>query len=209
MPFDLGFNARATAIYVTDGAEGVPCLAENYPHTYTNGNGNSINAGWTPNWNASGYDRAATNDPRLAGINNIANGGAGTSTFVVDLSSGSAPGAGTYTVDLAMGDAVNDQRQDFLLKDGTTTKIDGTNGGAGINTTAGHFLDATVTDVAATTTWTGTPTSVTFAGTTVNLVVGPDSCGGNSQLAHFRLTLQAAGATAFPPRMLMLTGVGA
>lgn len=198
MPFDMGFNARSTAGYVTDPSWGVPLLAENYPKTYTNGDGYSVNGGWSPNWNASGYNRASGNDPRLAGINNIANGGAGTSTFTVDLSSGSAPGAGTYTVDLALGDASANQKQDFILKDNTTTKIDGTNGGSGIATLAGHFIDATITDVAATTTWTGTTTSVTFATTTVALVVGPDSCGGNSQVAHFRLTLVSGSGSIVP-----------
>src|SRR6185503_21011020 len=102
MPFDMGWNYRASAGYVTDNIHyGVPVLFEIYPHTYTNGDGQSVNAGWDIT-SSSVADRASGNDPRIAGINY---GTSGTRVFTVDLASGSAPGAGAYTVDIAAGDA--------------------------------------------------------------------------------------------------------
>jgi hypothetical protein len=190
MSFDMGFNFRGTAGYVTDQAYAVPVLGEAYPHTYTNGNGDSVNAGWT-SAPAGIANRAAGNDARLAGINYSQNN-LGACDFQVDLSSGSAPGAGTYTIDLAFGDASFANDQDFRVLDNTTILIDG-GGGTPIHTATGHYLDATVTDVAATTSWTGTTVNKTFATTTCLLRNAvPPGAASNSTAAHFRLT--AAGA---------------
>lgn len=194
MAFDMGFNFRATAGYVTDPAYGVPVLAEAYPHTYTNTNGYSINAGWTvaPTGNEN---RDATADPRIAGINYKSADG-NLSEFKVDLSSGSAPGAGTYTVDVAIGDLAAAHNNDFKVRDTTTVLIDGTNGTTGINTAAAHFLDATVTDVGPLLiTWVGTTVQKTFATTVAAVGIGFNNVGGdnNTCLCHFRLTLAAAG----------------
>jgi hypothetical protein len=161
-------------------------LGEDYPHTYTNGDGYSINAGWTTT--PSKLDRANTNDPRLAGIIYSQNPDAD-HHFHVDLSSGSAPGAGTYTIDVAVGDAGNSWTQNLTIKDNTTTLI--TIGP--VTPATGHFIDATGADVAATTTWTGATASKTFASTDcwVDLLA---PLGGNlTSLAHFRLTLQGGG----------------
>ena len=201
MAFDMGWNFRATAGYVTDDAHyGVPGLSETYPHTYTNGDGQSVNGGWDVSVAALDLDN--TNDARLAGINFATSGVV--RTFTVDLASGSAPGAGDYAVDLACGNAVfSTPKVDFKLFDNATLLIDGTNGGAGFNPAADHYRDATLTDVAATSSWTGTPVTKTFASTTVIFGHGYDNIGDNWQVAHFRLTLQAGGAVAVPPMIAL------
>ena len=184
MAFDMGWNPRGTAGYVTDQSFAVPFLNEAYPHTYTNVDGYSVNAGaliWL-----SSIDRDSSNDPRLAG-RGATNSESGRG-IQIDLSSGSAPGAGPYTIDLAMGDIEGPWTQDFQVLDGATVLIDGS---AGYVTAAHHYIDATLTDVAATTTWTGTPVSKTFAGTTAKIVLGST---GVVTLAHFRLTLEGSAA---------------
>lgn len=180
MAFDMGFDFRSTSGYVTDPSYGVPVLAETYPHTYTAANGYSINAGWSAAPNA--LDRVNTNDPRIAGANWTST----SKTFQVDLSSGSAPGAGDYSVDIAAGDPGNSNPVNFDLKDNTTSLIY-RSGYFGL--AANEFMDATLTEVTATTTWTGTPVTKTFASTTANLVISPDNVG-FSMMAHFRLTLE-------------------
>ena len=189
MPFDMGFNFRSTAGYVTDGAEGVPVLGEAYPHTYTNTNGYSINAGFT-NAVQAALDLSSTNDPRIAGANRIFTDQPPNpvTTFKADLSSGSGPGAGDYTLDLAEGSPTEARRVDFTVTDTTTVLI---NGAVGANTSgAGKFYDATLTEVTASTTWTGTPVSKTFTTTDARVNMGVTGVGGwLSYLAHFRLTL--------------------
>lgn len=180
MPFDMGFNFRSTAGFVTDQAYAVPMLAEVYPHTYTNGNGDSVNAGWL-NAAENKVDRSNTNDARLAGI-----GFGATNDFQVDLSSGSAPGAGTYTIDMAAGDQGGTQTIGFTVRDNTTVLITVPSQ----SVTAGHFLDATVADVTASTTWTGATASKTFASTNCNV----HQTGSAIFLAHFRLTAAGGGA---------------
>jgi hypothetical protein len=202
MAFDMGFNARGTAGYVTDGPEGVPLLGESYPHTYTNGNGDSINAGF--DGFAGIIDWDSTNDPRIAGGNYSSTGGR---TFTVDLSSGSAPGTGNYTVDLAFGDPTTGRSHNFELRDTSTVLIDGTNGGTQYTTQADEYIDATLALISATTTWTGTTVSKTFATTTANLVYNVQ--GTNlTILAHFRLTLQAGAAQAIFTQDHIGRGIG-
>lgn len=183
----MRFNFRLTSGFVTDDGEGVPVLGETFPHTYTNGNGFSISAGWdgTPGENV---DRTNTNDPRIAGIN--AHGSI--RTFTVDLSSGSAPGAADYIVDIAAGDATNFRKSAYKLLDNATLLIDGSGAGVGTNTPGGQFLDATASIITASTTWTGTPVTKTFATTTAKLVNNPDSIGTTTCIAHLRLAKVAA-----------------
>lgn len=187
MSFDLGFDFRNSGVFVSDAAFAVPVIGEAYPHTYTNANGDSINAGFSGATDFGTVNRSNTNDARIAGVNY--SGNAAVKTFTVDLSSGSAPGAGTYTVDLAMGDTSgNGDTQKFQLLDNTTVLIDAN---AGITVAGGHYVDATLADVAATTSWTGATASKTFATTTVKLTAGV-SGSGYTRYAHFRLTLQGA-----------------
>lgn len=200
MAFDMGFDFRNTAGFVTDPAYGVPVLAEAYPHTYTNGNGLSINAGWSV-LPQGAEDRAAGNDPRIAGENFRSNSGPA-STFTVDLSSGSAPGAGTYSIDLASGGVNQTSVVDFKLFDNATLLIDGTNGGAGTSIGVGHFLDASLADVTASTTWTGTPVTKTFATTTVNYTMAIDGLTDFSYLSHLRLTLQGGLSVTVDPLVI-------
>jgi hypothetical protein len=183
MAFDMGFNFRGTSGYVTDPSYAVPVVGESYPHTYTNGDGKSINGGWT--LAVSILDRDDTNDPRLAGINYHF---ASAREFQIDLSSGSAPGAGTYTVDVAYGDAGGGHTGiAYRVKDNTTVVIDGTTGGLGTTTAEDEYLDATVSKITATANWTGTTVNIAFATTTV--AVEPVAISDASTLAHFRLTL--------------------
>jgi hypothetical protein len=191
MPFDLGFDFRSTAGYRTDPPYGVPALAEVYPHTYTNANGYSINAGSVGGDITNPGDYSATNDPRIAGKNGRGNDG-NPKDFRVDLASGSAPGAGNYTVDIAFGDPLFTTNANFKLRDTTTVLIDGTNGATGyFALTVNQYLDASLALVAGGATWTGTPVAVTFATTTANLTLNYYSGGGQDEIAHFRLTLAA------------------
>lgn len=207
MAFDLAWDFRNTAGYVTDPAYAVFCAHNTaYPHTFTNGNGDSINGGWATAPGGSS-DHSATVDARLAGINYRANDGGAGATFQVDLSSGSNPGAGTYQVDLAIGDiAGQDDWHFFQLLDNATVLIDGTNGGSGYNLTGGTYKDATLATVTASTTWTGTPATKTFASTTVNLVIGVGNHANFTRLSHFRLTLQGGAAAPTFRRNLSMLG---
>lgn len=207
--FDMGFNFRLTAGFPTnpDPNYSVPVLGEAYPHTYTAANGFSINGGFTVN-NGGDVDSASTNDPRIAGYHYNANTPVSPSNFQLDLSSGSAPGSGSYVTDFALGFASGASvTTDAQLQDDTTTLIDATNGGTGYAMTINHYIDATLADVTATTTWTGTPATVAFATTTVNLKANIDSLAGTyTCFAHFRLTKQTT-AVSGPPQRTM-TGVG-
>lgn len=189
MAFDMGFNYRNTAPFVTDGTYAVPVIREAYPHTYTNVDGYSVNAGFSNITPVTGANAASGNDPRIAGYNYIDPGNE--VTFQVDLSSGSAPGAGTYAVDFALGAADGGTfNQEWVLKDDTSALITVT----GVTTSAGHYYDATVTNIAATTTWTGTSVNKVFASTTANFIGNVAAPAGYSGVAHFRLALQAGGA---------------
>jgi hypothetical protein len=201
--FDMGFDFRGSSGFVTDPAYAVCVLATDiYPHTYTSSNGDSGNGGWDSS-GMQNLNDSSSNDPRIAGSNYTSSGT--THTFIYDLSSGSAPGAGPYAVDFALGDAGNSATQDAILKDNTTALITITS----TATTAGHFIDATGTNVAATTTWTGTTVNKTWASTTVNFALNPSSAAIFTTLAHFRLTAAggSGGTTATTPQRTM-TGVG-
>lgn len=187
MAFDLGWDCRFSSGLVTDPAYACFENAQAYPHTYTNANGDSINAGWQASIFVQ--DRSAALDPRLGG--NAFNATGGPLVFQIDLASGSAPGAGGYTIDLAAGDGGGGTyQQRFGVYDDTTLLIDGQTATA---TTAGNYEDATLAVVAATTSWTGALATVTFATTTAKFVFDP--AGGHTDfycLAHFRLTLQTS-----------------
>ncbi|HJQ66345.1 MAG TPA: hypothetical protein VJ816_08210 [Gemmatimonadales bacterium] len=198
MPFDMGFDFRAWA-GTTPPAYASDVYGEAYPHTYTNVNGYSINGGWDAGVNPTNRDVGGGQDPRIDGINYIGNGTV--RTFTIDLSSGSAPGAGTYTVDVAAGDPSAGHNQGFKVFDNTTVVLDGSNGGSGFTTTTGHYIDATLADVAATTSWTGTTTNKTFATTTAKLGIGYGS-GDATTIAHFRLTLTAGGGQSVVPVLM-------
>ena len=193
---DFGFNYRNTAGYVTDQAFCAPVLGEAYPHTYTNGNGQTINAGWTAAISGQ-IDRDNTLDARLAGSNYVVDNTTPV-TFKIDLSSGSGNGAGTYILAAAFGDASFTNDQWAEIKDGSTVLIEVNVGPVNIITTlAAHYLDATVVDRTAAA-WPGSNATSTkvFATTTCNITCGANISDTNATtLAHFRLTSPAAPAT--------------
>jgi hypothetical protein len=134
--WDVGFNFRATAGYVSDPSPTTAAImgATPYPTTRTV-NGQTVTFGWETL--GTGYlarDRSATVDARLAGINCQLNNGS-TSTFRVDL-----PAAGNYTVSLALGDAVGGNPQNNYA-----TVVDGSAAVISINalTSSSTFADAT------------------------------------------------------------------
>lgn len=191
MAFDLGWNFGDNT--ATPAAYGVHAHnTEAYPHTYTNGNGYSINAGWNNTTGVSDNNMNNTNDPRIQGFCYIAP--STTRTFQIDLSSGSAPGAGTYLVDMACGDANGTQTTSLKVKDNTTALITLTTQA----TASGHYIDATVADVAATTSWTGTQASKAFASTTCNVVLNEINDANYTVINHFRLALSAAAQSVVP-----------
>lgn len=188
MAFDMGFNFRGSAGYVTDPSYCAPALGEAYPHTYTNADGKSINAGWDGGA-LSTADRRSTADPRVGGINYNTSGLA---SFRVDLSSGSAPGAGTYLVDFAFGDwGFGHAFSVMRVKDDTTIVIGNF---TGTNTSQSYFnpTGAQSGGLVDTDDWDDftTPQSVAFASTTARCEM--QTSGDAATLAHFRLTLQEA-----------------
>lgn len=184
MPFDVGFDFRGSAIYVTDPAYGVPVLGETYPHTYTNANGDSINAGWVGAPSLTCQNQYSAGDPRLAG-RNLKNTDPDYD-FQVDFTSGSAPGAGDYTTAIASGD-VGGSNVFFQILDNTTVLIDG----SAIGFNNGDYTDAALATYT-TANWpsSNTPVAVTFATTTAILRLTGDSF--NGPINHFRLTKVAS-----------------
>src|SRR5271157_879381 len=125
-----GFDFRNSANFVTDPLGSTYVLSTTaYP---TKGNG--VTYGWVNTSLVQARDRNAKLDPRLAGINFVANGSP--ATFYVDL-----PFAGTYNLSLAMGDAgyqqCSQQCQVQFLDGGTVLAT--VTGGP---TNAGFFYDA-------------------------------------------------------------------
>jgi hypothetical protein len=188
MPFDFGWEFHgASGMGGIEPPYGAAVQGESYPHTYTNANGLSINAGWTTAINSTDRSGSLT-DLRLAGINY----GAPSTEWKVDLASGSAPGAGGYQTDMAIGDTQigHSPVNPVVLKDTSTTLLSFNGSTSAVKT----FVDATgVTrspDDSATAWDIASKASVTFATTTALLQF---TTGENACIAHFRLTLVAGG----------------
>jgi len=98
--WQAGFDFRGTAGYVTDPPGDHPVLYSNtmYPTT-----SNGVTYGWTSTGNnqLAGWDRNASVDPRLAGMNAVLNS-VPPAVFEVDL-----PSPGVYDVSLGIGDSGN------------------------------------------------------------------------------------------------------
>jgi hypothetical protein len=192
---DFGWNWGGAGGFVTDQ---LFCThsnsGDNYPHGFTNGNGQTITGGWDSTLGGqSNID--ATNDPRLAGY---VNASGSKSTFRVDLASGSGDGAGDYLIDIAVGWAFGSANNNsFKVRDNTTDLISQTD----ISVAGDTYLDATKTAVAATTMWTGTRVIKTFASTTCFVDINWDVTANASVIAHFRLTFVPA--PSIIPRSLM------
>jgi hypothetical protein len=182
---DLGFDFRATSGYVADPSYAVPVLGETFPHTYTNGVGATISAGFVGG-NVTCVNRSASIDPRLTGACYNTSGDENsppTSTlFTVTL-----PSAGSWTISLAAGDASYPQEQYITLLD---------NGIAfavydGENTAAGSFMDA-YGSVYTAASWPTSHMTFThiFTGTTFSIEIGPTTAAGTGGLATFLSFLQ-------------------
>ncbi|SRR5713101_282079 len=188
MAFDSGWDFRATAPFVTDPPFAAFASTEAYPFTYTNGNGLSVNGGWTTPPVAA-ENEVATWDPRIAGRVRYDPGNTG--VFQVDLNSGSAPGPGTYLNDVAFG--VEGPGGVLwaagAIKDNGVTIIDVTNGGAGFSDGDNHFRDAMAADVIATVLWTGAQATKAFSSNLAQMVLTPLPGGDFHGVAHFRITL--------------------
>lgn len=188
---DFGFPFRSTLGFVTDAAVDCAVLAEAYPHTYTNGNGQTISAGWTDASNMGKTDIDSTHDVRLAGRSFYNVGGPATAVFQVNLASGDGGGAGTYTVRLAIGQSpdVGNAKCQFQLLDTSTVLIDGS-----AQVTPVDFIDASNT-VRTRAAWPGSNAAVNlaFATTLLKLTVDTNAGGGLfTPVAYLRLTFVPA-----------------
>lgn len=187
MPWDKGFNFRATSGYVTDGTNETYVLATDaYPTTR---NGSTF--GWSNTANMDHRDRSTSVDRRLAGINFCATA----TSFRVDL-----PSAVTFAISMAMGDNGSQQNfQTVILKDNTTTLTTIPPSGTAI-TLIDHFLDPNNTDHTSAA-WPGSNTtySAAFSSTIFNATLGGG--GGNAALAHLFLSQSTVtGNYGFPYR---------
>lgn len=176
MTLDIGINFRATAAYVTDGANETYCLADAYPTTR-----GGVTFGWTTATPDGTRNRNASLDRRLAGVNRTWNNAAQI-RFQLDL-----PASGAYDVHLALGDYIGEgYLYGQILDDAAPLiTIDDANG-----TTGGSFDDATGAGYSAAA-WPGSeqPTRVTFATQTLRLAIGTGTAGtpDSSTIAHLRV----------------------
>jgi hypothetical protein len=168
------FNFRATSGYCTDGTNETYVVGDSYPTTR-----NSVTFGWTAAYGDRLRDRDAAKCSRHAGTNRNDNGT--NKTFQVDL-----PSTGTYRIRIAMGEATNSETQYFEIKDGSTDLATC----SGVSTTANQYADSGCTVRTSHTDWDSNAATLesTFATTTLNIQVGPDSVqSGTSTLAHLSI----------------------
>lgn len=161
-------NFRATAGYVTDGANQTYCLVEAFP---TNRGGQTF--GWTSSISAA--DRSSAVDPRFAGINYVA----GSSPFRFTL-----PRTGVFSVNYAIGDDSFSQAASVVIKDNTTTL----NTSATLTTTAGQFADISGTVFSSPAAWIAgnTPLALTFS--TTSFVLNLAGAGSNAAISSLVIT---------------------
>lgn len=180
MAFPQGINFRATAGYVTDGANEDHELAaggsQDYP--WTTAQGNSV--GWENGGSSVGSrDRNSALDRRLAGTNQYDSTPHIGLDFRIDL-----PAAGAYNIRAAVGDAVYDSASSSRceLFDGSTSLGYVYNGGA---IAGGNFADATGTVYSAAN-WPGSNAAISksFAGTIARFRFGIANTA-NMPAAHF------------------------
>ena len=185
MSFPQGINFRATAGYVTDGANeyGETSTTANYPTTSTQGN----NVGWETAPSGT-RDRNNALDVRLAGIHFGDN--ATLRDYRIDLS-----GTGSWISRIAAGDAASNQECKMELFD--------TSSSLGVlcnqNVVAGNFADATDVELTAAN-WPGSNASATdtFTTTICRFRMGGNAGGGNAAIAHVYVESAAAAGIAIP-----------
>jgi hypothetical protein len=186
MTWDKGLNFRATSGYVTDGANETYVLdSDNYPVTR-----NAVTFGWTASIAGNSRDRDNTLDSRIAGVHFQTNDGT-QKTFQVDL-----PAPGQYLIRLALGDTAHEAYLYCRVSDGATPllTLDETTGN---NPPFTNFFDATGTGYDSAT-WPGsnTPVTLTFSGTTLNLIIGSPAAQANvSTIAHLFISQITSGVS--------------
>lgn len=188
MAWDKGWNFRATAAFVTDGADETYSLGspdDDYPVTR-----NGVTFGWEDGPADDSRDRDATVDRRLAGINFHPNDGT-QKRFRVDL-----PATGDYNIRLAIGDTGTGQGYQYVEVLDTTTQvhlIDDTNG-----TAIDNYDDATGVNRTEAAWPTDNAVQLeTFSTTILRLRIGPTTAqAGSTTLAHLFLNQVAAAAEA-------------
>jgi len=182
---DFGFDFRSTAVFVTDPTYAAPVLAETFPTTYTNGLGQTMQAGWVSgggNGTVTGLNRNVV-DPRLSGINFISNTATPSFiTFQVTL-----PAVGPWSITTAFGDTSGAQNQYVVLADNAVAFLTYTN----IATALDSFMDTNGT-VFTRPNWisSNVPFVRLFSSATFTIQLGPNTpTGANaSTIAHLRLT---------------------
>lgn len=177
----IGMNFRATAIFVTDGADEIPILGETSP---------TVKGGVTYVWSNCTdctRDRLNTNDRRLAGMHQTDNGGT-QDVLTVTLSQ-----PGTYTICLALGEANSTQgyqRVDVLDDVTPLFSVIDADG-----TADNHFDDATGVD-RTNVTWPTDhvcQTGQVVASTSLVVKLGATTAQANaSTLAHLYIELEVA-----------------
>jgi len=203
---DFALDFRNTSIYVTDPSYAAFASTESYPHTYTNGNGDSVVGGWDLNpGNIGTLNRNSGNDARLAGIaynqfGNNSGGGNNPARFRLDL-----PSTGVWLIILAAGDGANIEEQYIiLLENGVAFATY-----AAVATANNSFMDANGS-VFTEANWltSNVALSRTFSSAVFQVEVGPPNPTGSelrfTSLAHLRIT-KAVTSTL---RLLASLGVG-
>lgn len=178
---DIGINFRATAGYVTDGANETYCLAETYPVTR-----GGVTFGWDSSIVGNSRDRSSLIDRRLAGINFTNTVGR---YFQIDL-----PATGSYDAHCAAGDYSAANGANWDLRDDATAFVSL----VADSVTAANYKDATDT-TRSEANWPSqeAATNRTFASTTFKLYVrAVAAVGQNNVITHVRLV--SAGSSAKP-----------
>ena len=184
MAFPQGINFRASAGFVTDGANEDYCLSTtSYPTT--SAQGNSI--GWEDSIAGLDRDRNSGIDRRLAGICFVPFGG-GTARFRVDL-----PSSGNYNIRIAAGDAGSGNHSRFQIKDTDSVVLDGsTDVFLGLE----EFVDASLTTRTSAADWVtnnAAYSSASFATTICRVAIINASSFGASVIAHFYIESAGGG----------------
>jgi len=191
-----GFDFRNTQSLVTDPPGSTFVLATTAYRTTVGG----ITFGWANTYFVQGRDRNAKLDPRLAGINLVANGSP--ATFYVDL-----PSAGTYNVSLAMGDAGYQEcwmQCQIQFLDGSTVLSTLTVG----STNMGFFYDAAGNNWSAAAWPSGNVSQqVTLTGKRLTVVVGTNKATGDfTTIAFLGISGGATAGFQFLPSVAVRQG---
>lgn len=190
----IGINFRDTSGFVSDGVGDTYCLkTDTYPTTR-----GGVTFGWEDTGAQDSRDRTtgSPNNPKLSGINFVANGGGATAQrWRLDLDT-----AAQHTVESAWGDQGSGQIIDAQMRDGTTAFVTYASTSTGANDA---YYDSTGTLRTTAALWLANQTSVTrtFASTIFRCVFNVTNTA-TQATALARLGIAAVGgATSIgPPR---------